>query len=83
MLFSWNTWNQTCRVRSIRRTYRLPLRVVWSTGSTITTVGGELGISEITVKAHRGQVMRKMKAGSLPALVTMASKLAARTAPTV
>jgi FixJ family two-component response regulator len=46
-------------------------------------VGGELGISEITVKAHRGQVMRKMKAGSLPALVTMASKLAARTAPTL
>ena len=46
-------------------------------------VGGELGISEITVKAHRGQVMRKMKAESLPALVTMASKLAARTAPTV
>jgi|SRR5687768_11367868 len=45
-------------------------------------VGGELGISEITVKAHRGQVMRKMKAGSLPALVTMASKLAAGTAPT-
>ena len=46
-------------------------------------VGGELGISEITVKAHRGQVMRKMKAESLPALVTMAAKLAARTAPTV
>ena len=38
-------------------------------------VGGELGISEITVKAHRGQVMRKMKADSLPALVTMAAKL--------
>jgi FixJ family two-component response regulator len=32
---------------------------------------GELGISEITVKAHRGQVMRKMKADSLPALVKM------------
>ena len=32
-------------------------------------VGGELGISEITVKAHRGQVMRTMKASSLPALV--------------
>ena len=38
-------------------------------------VGGELGISEITVKAHRGQVMRKMKAESLPDLVTMAAKL--------
>ena len=38
-------------------------------------VGGELGISEITVKAHRGQVMRKMKAGSLADLVTMAARL--------
>jgi FixJ family two-component response regulator len=38
-------------------------------------VGGELGISEITVKAHRGQVMRKMRADSLPALVTMAARL--------
>ncbi len=38
-------------------------------------VGGELGISEITVKAHRGQVMQKMKADSLAALVKMAGKL--------
>jgi FixJ family two-component response regulator len=38
-------------------------------------VGGELGISEITVKAHRGQVMRKMNAGSLPELVIMAARL--------
>src|SRR4026207_2204420 len=38
-------------------------------------VGGELGISEITVKAHRGQVMRKMKARSLADLVTMAARL--------
>jgi FixJ family two-component response regulator len=38
-------------------------------------VGGELGISEITVKAHRGQVMRKMKADSLPALVNMVANL--------
>ena len=44
-------------------------------------VGGELGISEITVKAHRGQVMRKMKADSLPELVTMAATLGLRTAP--
>jgi len=38
-------------------------------------VGGELGISEITVKAHRGNVMRKMKAGSLADLVKMAASL--------
>ena len=43
-------------------------------------VGGELGISEITVKAHRGQVMRKMKADSLPDLVTMAARLGVRPA---
>jgi FixJ family two-component response regulator len=45
-------------------------------------VGGELGISEITVKAHRGQVMRKMKADSLADLVTMAATLGVRTART-
>ena len=44
-------------------------------------VGGELGISEITVKAHRGQVMRKMKAESLPELVIMAAGLGIRSAP--
>lgn len=38
-------------------------------------VGRELGISEITVKAHRGKVMQKMKADSLPALVKMAAQL--------
>jgi FixJ family two-component response regulator len=38
-------------------------------------VGGELGISEITVKAHRGQVMQKMKASSLADLVRMAGSL--------
>jgi FixJ family two-component response regulator len=38
-------------------------------------VGGELGISEITVKAHRGSVMRKMKAESLPELVSIATRL--------
>jgi RNA polymerase sigma factor (sigma-70 family) len=46
-------------------------------------VGAELGISEITVKAHRGQLMRKMKAGSLPELVTMAARLGLRPAGTV
>jgi FixJ family two-component response regulator len=38
-------------------------------------VGSELGISEITVKAHRGSVMRKMNADSLPELVSMAARL--------
>ena len=44
-------------------------------------VGFELGISEITVKAHRGRVMRKMEAGSLADLVNMAAKLRLTTAP--
>jgi FixJ family two-component response regulator len=38
-------------------------------------IGGELGISEITVKAHRGNVMRKMQADSLASLVTLATRL--------
>jgi FixJ family two-component response regulator len=38
-------------------------------------IGGELGISEITVKAHRGKVMQKMKAASLADLVKMAARL--------
>jgi FixJ family two-component response regulator len=38
-------------------------------------VGGELGISEITVKAHRGQVMQKMKADSVADLVKMGGRL--------
>ena len=43
-------------------------------------VAGELGINEITVKAHRAQVMRKMKADSLPALVHMVARLGLPTA---
>jgi FixJ family two-component response regulator len=44
-------------------------------------VGGELGISEITVKAHRGKVMQKMKADSLADLVKMAARLRPARAP--
>ena len=44
-------------------------------------VGFELGISEITVKAHRGRVMRKMDADSLADLVNMAAKLRLAPAP--
>jgi FixJ family two-component response regulator len=38
-------------------------------------VGSELGISEITVKAHRGSMMRKMKVESLAELVSIATRL--------
>jgi FixJ family two-component response regulator len=44
-------------------------------------VGSELGISEITVKAHRGRVMQKMKADSLAGLVNMAARLSPARAP--
>lgn len=44
-------------------------------------VGGELGISEITVKAHRGQVMQKMKASSFADLVKMTAKLRLTSVP--
>jgi len=45
------------------------------TGMLNKHVGVELGISEITVKAHRGRVMQKMNAGSLADLVKMAGAL--------
>jgi FixJ family two-component response regulator len=41
----------------------------------IKQVGGELGISEITVKAHRGRAMQKMQARTLVDLVNMAATL--------
>jgi FixJ family two-component response regulator len=44
-------------------------------------VGAELGISEITVKAHRGRMMQKMKADSLADLVNMAGRLGLARAP--
>jgi FixJ family two-component response regulator len=43
-------------------------------------IGAELGISEITVKAHRGQMVRKMEADSVPDLVMMAATLGLRVA---
>jgi FixJ family two-component response regulator len=46
-----------------------------SSGLLNKEVGGELGISEITVKAHRGQVMQKMRANSFADLIKMSAKL--------
>ncbi|RUL65872.1 response regulator transcription factor [Dyella dinghuensis] len=45
------------------------------TGLLNKQIGSELGISEITVKAHRGRVMRKMRASSLPDLVNLVTRL--------
>jgi FixJ family two-component response regulator len=45
------------------------------TGRLNKQVAGDIGISEITVKIHRAQVMRKMGAASLPDLARMADKL--------
>jgi len=46
-----------------------------ATGRLNKQIAYDIGISEITVKVHRGQVMRKMKAASLPDLARMADKL--------
>ena len=65
---------------SLSRREREVLALVVS-GLLNKQVGGELGISEITVKAHRGQVMRKMQADSLADLVNMAARLRLAPAP--
>ena len=68
------------RYASLSRRERDVMALVVS-GLLNKQVGGELGISEITVKAHRGKVMRKMEADSLPDLVNMAAKLRLAPAP--
>ncbi|MBP0595414.1 response regulator transcription factor [Paraburkholderia sp. LEh10] len=71
------------RYASLSRREREVMALVVS-GLLNKQVGIELGISEITVKAHRGQVMRKMNAVSLADLINMAQKLQpGRTSPAV
>jgi FixJ family two-component response regulator len=70
---------RTCYASLTRREREVMALV--ASGLLNKQVGGELRISEITVKAHRGQVMRKMQADSLPDLVTMAARLGLRPAP--
>jgi len=64
---------QDCYASLSRREREVMALVV--SGILNKQVGGQLGISEITVKAHRGKVMRKMKAGSLAELVNLAARL--------
>jgi len=68
------------RYTSLTRREREVMALVTS-GLLNKQVGGELGISEITVKAHRGQAMQKMKADSLAHLVKMAARLGLASAP--
>ena len=78
---------QESEIRKLRRAYALlsgrerEVMEFVVTGLMNKQVGGKLGISVITVKAHRGQVMRKMGARSLADLVTMAAKLRQSPAP--
>lgn len=62
------------RYEALSRRERQVLALV-TRGYLNKQVGQELGISEITVKVHRGRVMRKMAAASLAQLVCMASNL--------
>ena len=73
---------QALRDRYVSLTPRERQVMAWVVSGLLNKqVGGELGISEITVKAHRGKVMQKMKADSLPDLVKMFAKLGLAAGP--
>jgi FixJ family two-component response regulator len=78
---SRRTLEHDAKMKALRESYgsltprEREVMVLVVSGLLNKQVGGKLGISEITVKQHRGQVMRKMKADSLPALVNMVAGL--------
>ena len=73
--------DRMARIQALRDRYSTLSRreqeimVLVASGLLNKQVGGKLGISEITVKAHRGKVMRKMRAGSFADLVNIAVSL--------
>jgi FixJ family two-component response regulator len=78
---SHNVLGREAEMQALRNCYssltsrEREVMVLVASGLLNKRVGDQLGISEITVKAHRGKVMRKMNADSLPDLVKMAAKL--------
>lgn len=75
------TLDQQAKMKELRKCYASLSRrerqvmALVSSGLLNKQVGCELGISEVTVKAHRGRVMKKMQANSLSDLVRMAARL--------
>ena len=51
------------------------LKKLWMEGLSASQIAGELGVSEMTIKMHRRQVMRKMQAGGVAQLVRLADQL--------
>jgi FixJ family two-component response regulator len=84
---SENTLGQAAEMRTLRDRYaslsgrEREVMALVVAGLLNKQVGSDLGISEITVKAHRGRVMQKMKADSLADLVNMAALLGLARAP--
>ena len=78
---------QAAELRRLRERYASLTRrerevMTWVVAGLLNKeVAAELGRSEITIKAHRGKVMQKMKAGSLADLVRMAARLSLTPAP--